>query len=88
MPLRAKPSVFDVAPTVLTLLGLPVTSQMQGKVLDELIESEFGQGHEIRSIAASRIVTEDVSSTDVYDRKGDQVDQEMMKRLKSLGYID
>jgi len=34
-------SVFDIAPTILHLYGIPVPQQMQGRVLTEIFETEL-----------------------------------------------
>jgi arylsulfatase A-like enzyme len=36
-------SVFDIAPTILHLYGLPAPRQMKGRVLTEIFEPELGK---------------------------------------------
>jgi predicted AlkP superfamily phosphohydrolase/phosphomutase len=38
-----EPTVFDVAPTVLAILGLPAARDMDGRVLEEILSPEFAR---------------------------------------------
>jgi predicted AlkP superfamily phosphohydrolase/phosphomutase len=39
-------SVFDIAPTILKLYGIPQPSQMKGRILSEIFEAPGPQGAE------------------------------------------
>ena len=77
---------YDIAPTVLALLGLPVPRDMPGRVLDEILDPAFLAAHPVRQIP---------SYEPLIDRKavlaaaealpGDDEDTQQM--LRSLGYI-
>jgi predicted AlkP superfamily phosphohydrolase/phosphomutase len=77
-------SVYDVAPTVLYLLGLPVAKDMPGNVLTGAIDSGFLEEEPVRYI-------------DTYERKEKKLfprsvrspeEEEIIKeRMRSLGYI-
>jgi predicted AlkP superfamily phosphohydrolase/phosphomutase len=77
------PSVVDVTPTVLHLLGLPVGEDMKGRVITELLDPGFAASHPIRKIA----------TYETPQRHGDdrpipsKMDQGIRDRLRSLGYI-
>jgi predicted AlkP superfamily phosphohydrolase/phosphomutase len=43
-------SVLDVAPTLLYLMGLPVARDMQGRVLTEILDSDFAREHPVTFI--------------------------------------
>ena len=43
-------SIYDVTPTVLALLGLPVSKTFAGKVLEEWVEPSFWEAHPIQWI--------------------------------------
>lgn len=70
-------ALTDLAPTILHLLGLPVPSDMDGRVLAEALTDsrpvEFGAG-------AARVSSPDEGYSDEEER-------EVMDRLKDLGYI-
>ena len=55
------PTVFDVAPTVLALMGVPVARDMEGRVLSELLRPEFLAERPVRfapSYAAGHVVSD------------------------------
>lgn len=78
-------SVLDITPTILYLMGLPVAKDMDGKVLTQAIEPSFLEKNPIRYIES-------------YDKEEKRkeipgkeeitpYDEELLKRLKALGYI-
>lgn len=75
-----KPTLVDVAPTVLTLMGLPAAEDMPGRVLSEALE--------IREVP-ERIATYETRERD--SRQGairdTAVDQVVLERLQALGYL-
>ena len=85
-PVRAgvrldSPTLFDVAPTALYLMGLPGGRDMDGRVLTEALEP---------SLLAARPPTW-VASHDDGSRLGgtaeSPVDEEVLRELRALGYI-
>ena len=75
--------VFDITPTILALLGLPLPDDLNGRVLTEMIEPSFFEEHPIRRIS---------SYEDYFDREqlaiSDEVpEDELLQRLRALGYI-
>ena len=78
--------LLDIAPTVLYLAGLPVAGDMHGRVLNEAIQPSF----------LSRFPQHSLPSYEEVGRSLEQIrplvaesgaDEEMIARLKSLGYI-
>ena len=69
--------LIDLAPTILHLMHLPVPRDMDGRVLTEAIADaravEYGGSAEGRAAA-----------TEVYS---DEEEQQVIERLKNLGYI-
>ncbi len=78
-----RPSVFDVAPTVLALLGLPQARDFDGRVLREILEP-----------GVVRRMPKDIPSYDrVWHRQapataaGSRSDAAYIEQLRSLGYM-
>lgn len=78
-------TVFDVAPTVAALLGLPVAEDLPGRVLTEIIDPAFLEAHPVRTVPSwegtveRRVRDLDEAST---------VDPAAEEMLRSLGYIE
>ncbi len=70
----------DVAPTVLHLLGLPVSNELNGSVLLAAFDDAFRKAHPVRHVAS-------------YGRRprarplGSSFDRDVIEELRSLGYI-
>lgn len=70
----------DVAPTVLHLLGLPVSNELDGSVLLAAFDDAFQKAHPVRPVAS-------------YGRRprarplGSSFDRDVIEELRSLGYI-
>jgi predicted AlkP superfamily phosphohydrolase/phosphomutase len=60
-------SVLDVAPTVLYLMGLPVARDMEGRVLNEILEDDFARAHPVSFVPSyeSLAVTPVAGAADV-----------------------
>ena len=72
------PNLIDVAPTILNLLGLPVPSDMDGRVLESLVDS----GSPVRY---EEVDSQVVSFASAYDPEEEDI---VAQRLKGLGYLD
>lgn len=72
----------SVAASVLTLLGVPVADDLSGQPLIELMSESFRRAHPVRHVATygPRRLTARPAS-------GKALDQEMIERMRSLGYI-
>jgi len=76
---RAEP--VDLAPTIALALGLPLSSELPGKPRTVLFTSEFVERYPGRYVPTyGRPFTRPA-------REGKPLDQEMIDRLRSLGYI-
>jgi hypothetical protein len=72
---------LDVAPTVLYLSDLAVAEDMDGRVLTEIIDVEFSEGHPVKTTPTYRI-------GEILDLKRDPAEEAKIKdRLRALGYI-
>jgi len=79
----SKPNVFDVAPTILALLGIPVGEDMPGRVLEEAIDPRFLAAHPIRTVR-THSAGRRFSPLPVKSAIGD----ELKKKLEGIGYIE
>jgi hypothetical protein len=71
-----------VAPTVLHALGIPVSRELAGTPLTALFSDKFRERYLVRQVD-----TYGAPSTANTDRGGKPLDQEMIDRLRSLGYV-
>jgi predicted AlkP superfamily phosphohydrolase/phosphomutase len=80
-------SVLDIAPTALYILGLPVAHDMDGQILKEAFTEEFIKKNPIQSVQTYESI-ESIRDLSPKRLKSDQeVEKELLKRLRSLGYI-
>jgi hypothetical protein len=75
-------SFVDVAPTVLYALGLPASRTISGRPQTALFHAEFVARYPVRTVESygSRAATP-------APRSGQPLNQEMIDRLRSLGYV-
>jgi hypothetical protein len=78
-------SVFDLYPTALYLLGLPVPRDAAGKVLTGALDPEFVHRHPVRTVPTYRDLGLPPNLPGA-QRDGTQ-NREEIEKLKSLGYI-
>jgi tetratricopeptide (TPR) repeat protein len=76
-------SVLDVAPTVLSLYGLPAARDMDGQPLAEALTPEFANAHPVAWIdsygGARQPPEEEIAAS--------ADDPELLEKLRSLGYV-
>ena len=70
----------DVAPTVLHLLGLPVSDELEGSVLEAALSRGFRAAHPVRRVPSYGLRPQGPLRESAFDR-------EMLEELRSLGYI-
>jgi len=75
--------IFDLAPTILYLSGLPVARDMKGKVLKDYIQEDFINQHPVTSVKSYGKREKKIPIS-----PSPSVDEEIKERLKALGYID
>jgi hypothetical protein len=85
--LNRAPTLFDVAPTVLGLYGLPASQEMAGRVLDEMFTSDGRARVPSRRIASYGATLDPRSSLQASDLLRDG-DAETLRKLRALGYIE
>ena len=80
--LSPRPTVLDVAPTVLALMGLPAGENMGGRVLDAMLAQEFLAAHPpARVCAYPPPVPPPLPPVD------SRANDDLVDRLRALGYI-
>lgn len=70
----------DIAPTVLHLLGMPVSDELEGSVLEAPLSPAFRSAHPVRRVSSYGPPPQGRLRQSTFDR-------EMLEELKSLGYI-
>ena len=74
-------SIYDVSPTVLHLMGLPVARDMDGRVLTEALDDRFMIENPIRSI-------DTYEDSVPMEQEMEEIDHKKIEeRLKSMGYL-
>ncbi len=79
---RQRISVYDIAPTILALQGIPVPQDMDGEVASEFVPASFWVDHPVRHVPSYEVRGEhnDVEASS-------DMDEEVLNRLRALGYI-
>jgi predicted AlkP superfamily phosphohydrolase/phosphomutase len=77
----SKLSILDVAPLILTLMGIPIPRDMEGRVPTEALATE----HDIRTGAAT--TAPDASDSERPEPSAEEREA-LMNQLKILGYMD
>jgi len=75
------PSIYDITPTILTLMGYSVARDMDGRVLTEALTDEFLSGNPV-------IYIDSYENSFIEKSKLEEVDHKKIEeRLESLGYL-
>jgi predicted AlkP superfamily phosphohydrolase/phosphomutase len=77
--------IVDVAPTTLHLLGLPVPSDMDGRVIEAVFTQERARRN---PVTYQDVATEDGHPTERGDDYTDDEREELVDHLRGLGYIE
>jgi predicted AlkP superfamily phosphohydrolase/phosphomutase len=78
----AQATLLDVAPTILHLLGVPVPDDMDGRVLNEILDPAFTPAHANAELAAGAEAAVPVPSAYT-----EEEDAQIQQRLADLGYL-
>ncbi|MBU4312098.1 MAG: alkaline phosphatase family protein [Candidatus Omnitrophica bacterium] len=78
-------TIYDITPTILYLMGLPVGKDMKGKVLVEAIDSDL-----LRRRPTRYIDTYETHKKEKIEKpiRSPQDEERIIERMKSLGYIN
>jgi hypothetical protein len=72
-----------VAPTILYALGLPIARDLANGPCLELFETQYAARYPVRHVSTYGVPMSASSGT----REGKPLDEEMVERLRSLGYV-
>jgi hypothetical protein len=75
-------SPTDIMPTMLHALGVPISRELAGRTLVELFSADFARRYPVRTVS-----TYGRPAFKQATRTGRPLDQEMIDRLRSLGYV-
>jgi predicted AlkP superfamily phosphohydrolase/phosphomutase len=75
-----KPRMIDVAPTVLYLMGLPILEEMDGRVLEEIIDPVYLKSYPVKVVSS----VEYSAKGTVYSA---EAEEKIKESLKGLGYL-
>lgn len=75
--------IIDLAPTLLSVMGVPVPGDMDGRVLTEAFEDAFAPAPVSGPVGSSE--RREGSTGDGYS---DSEAREVSERLRSMGYLD
>lgn len=76
---KIEADIVDITPTILYLMGKPVYSYMDGKVLTKAIEPEYLQQNPVK--------IEEKELLDKYSDLEIEMDEKVMENLRALGYL-
>jgi hypothetical protein len=82
---RGRLSIYDVAPTVAALLGLPVAQDLDGRVREDLLDPEALRRFPVRPVSTWEREGREVVAGSGVDPEG-ALDSEI-ERLRALGYL-
>jgi predicted AlkP superfamily phosphohydrolase/phosphomutase len=80
---KTQPSLLDITPTILALMGLPVARDMPGRVLKELIDPKFFAKHPVKYIDSYEGIIKRHQPSDS-EATGENA---QLEYLRSLGYV-
>lgn len=80
--LEAEARAVDVAPTILHALGVPISRELAGQVVVDGLSKDFVSKFPVRAVD-----TYGRRNAPTGRRQGEPLDQEMIERLRSLGYV-
>ncbi len=85
--LPAPATLFDIAPTLLYLVGLPVAEDMPGRVLLEAIDPAFTRSHPARSVPSYEPLGSRPEVVTATGPGAEEAERDLLASLRALGYI-
>ncbi|GJM45478.1 MAG: hypothetical protein DHS20C21_23200 [Gemmatimonadota bacterium] len=84
-PDRGRMGIYDVAPTVAAILGLPVAADLQGRARLDLMNPAFARENPVRPISTWERV--DRNAVGDVDEADPSIEDAEIERLRALGYL-
>jgi tetratricopeptide (TPR) repeat protein len=85
--LAERATLFDIAPTVLHLLGLPISEEMPGRVLLGALDPDFTRSHPVRMIRSYETIGAPRETVAPGGAGAEEAEAELLDNLRALGYI-
>ena len=85
--LASPATLFDVTPTVLHILGLPVAEDMPGRVLVEALNPGFTRAHPVHTVPSYEELGSPLAIMEPGDEQAIAAEDELLANLRALGYI-
>ena len=81
---------IDITPTVLRLLGVPISDELPGRVIEEALHSEFLEASAPASVASygPHEFDPDLQAIARHGGGGEEIKKEIVERLRALGYLN
>lgn len=73
---------YDILPTLLSIMGFPISQELPGRPLEEALEEAFKEEHPLSFVPSYGLRRQEGEASLTWSG-----DEEMMERLKSLGYV-
>lgn len=83
-----KPTIYDITPTILYLLGSPVADDMDGRVLENIIDKKMFNENPPRFISTYYRSKDKKPAKEKDNDNKSMGDEKLMNKLKALGYIN
>jgi predicted AlkP superfamily phosphohydrolase/phosphomutase len=80
--------IIDLAPTILHLAGVPVSSEMDGRVLNEIFTEAATRAVPVQTVSASASTSAPAAEDNGHFAYGDEDEEIISERLKALGYME
>ena len=81
-PISGEMQAVDIAPTLLYALGLPISDELPGRPALDVFATEFVSRFPVRKVPSYG-----APNAAAAVRRGQPLDEEMIERLRSLGYV-
>ncbi|MGH7045324.1 MAG: alkaline phosphatase family protein [Stellaceae bacterium] len=78
-------SILDIAPTLLYALGLPVPADFEGRVPQHIFERSYIEANPVVRAAPTRVLDDTERAVGTMDT---ELETEVIKQLKALGYLE
>lgn len=86
--LASAPTLFDIGPTILHLMGLPAAADMPGRIVEEALDPAFAASHPpLPRLSSYGAAERPASPGGDNDPEARRAEADLLASLRSLGYI-